>query len=78
MERVVRVEKMRNVYRLLVRGLKGKRPVGRTGSKWVDNMDVMRGWRLDSFGSGSGLAPGFVNTAVNSRVIYMSGSFFTS
>jgi hypothetical protein len=37
-EHIVRMGKMKSLYRLMVRGMKGKRPLGRTGSRWVDNM----------------------------------------
>jgi hypothetical protein len=54
---VVHMGAKRNAYRILVRKLEGKRPLGRLRRSWVDNikMDLKRdrmGWyRLDLSGS---------------------------
>jgi hypothetical protein len=55
---VARLREKRNAYGILVGKPEGKRPLGRLGSRWVDNikMDLKRdriGWYgLDQTGSG--------------------------
>jgi hypothetical protein len=44
---VARMGKNRNAYRLLVRKLEGRRPIGRPRRRWLDNitMDLVEvGW----------------------------------
>jgi hypothetical protein len=46
---VARMGEKRNVYRLLVGKPEGKRPLGRSRRRWVDNikMDILEtGWRV--------------------------------
>jgi hypothetical protein len=38
--RVARMGEKRNVYRLLVRKPEGKRPLGRTRRRWIDNIKM--------------------------------------
>ena len=54
---VPRMEEGRGVHRVLVGKAEGKRSLGRTRSRWEDNIkmdlqDVGNGWRLDGVGSG--------------------------
>jgi hypothetical protein len=37
---IARTEEMRNAYRILVRKSEGKRPVGRSRLRWVDNIKM--------------------------------------
>jgi hypothetical protein len=54
---VARMREKRNVYRLLVGELEGKRPLGRPRCRWMDNiemdlLDRIECCGLDWFGSG--------------------------
>jgi hypothetical protein len=37
---VARMEKKRNAYKILVEKPEGKRSLGRTGCRWVDNIKI--------------------------------------
>jgi hypothetical protein len=41
---VARTGEKRNAYRLLVRKREGKRPLGRSRRRWVDNVKMDLGW----------------------------------
>jgi len=48
-EHVARMGEMRNAYKILVGKLEGKRPLGRPGHRWKDNirMDLKeKGWKV--------------------------------
>jgi hypothetical protein len=44
----LRMEEMRNAYRILVGKPEGKRPLGRPRSRWVDNINIDLGLKLRS------------------------------
>jgi hypothetical protein len=50
---VARIGEKRNAYRILVSTPEGKRPLGRPGRRWVDNIKMdLRDVRWDGYGSG--------------------------
>jgi hypothetical protein len=71
---VARTGETRNAYRLLVGKLRGKRPLGRPGLKWVDNIKMDLGVVGWSDVDWIGLAQDrnrwrtFVNSVLNLRV----------
>jgi hypothetical protein len=71
----------RSAYRLLVGNPEGKRPLGRPGLRWVDNikMDLLEiGWgRVDWIGLAQDEDKwrAFVNAVMNLRVHKMLGNY---
>jgi hypothetical protein len=74
---------LRNAYELLVTESQGKRPLGRSGCKWEENITVdlkimVGGCKLDSTGSGWGPVVGFCEHGDEPLCVIKVGSFLTS